>query len=47
MIRISEAKAIVEQILTSEEINKSERAGLWESKTLADGLIERISPALD
>ena len=23
-------KAIVEQILTSEEINKSKRAGLWE-----------------
>ena len=26
-------KAIVEQILTPEEINKSERAGLWESQS--------------
>ena len=25
-------KSIVEQILTSEEINKSERVGLWESQ---------------
>ena len=28
----NEGKAIVEQILTSEEINISERAGLWESQ---------------
>ena len=26
-------KAVVEQILASEEINKSKRAGLWESKS--------------
>ena len=26
-------KAIVEQILASEEINKSKRAGLWESQS--------------
>ena len=26
-------KAIVEQILVSEEINKSKRAGLWESQS--------------
>ena len=26
-------KSIVEQILASEEINKSKRAGLWESKS--------------
>ena len=47
MSRISKAKAIVEKILASEEINKSERAGLWESNTLANGLIERTSPVLD
>ena len=28
-------KAIVEQILVSEEINKSKRAGLWESQSEA------------
>ena len=26
-------KAVVEQILASEEINKSKRAGLWESQS--------------
>ena len=29
----NEKKAIVEQILASEEINKSKRAGLWESQS--------------
>ena len=29
----NEGKAIVEQILASEEINKSKRAGLWESQS--------------
>ena len=34
MIRISQwRKAIAEQILASEEINKSKRAGLWESQS--------------
>ena len=30
---LNEAKAIVEQILTWEKINKSKRAGLWESQS--------------
>ena len=29
----NEGKAIVEQILVSEEINKSKREGLWESQS--------------
>ena len=29
----SEGKAIAEQMLESEEINKSKRAGLWESQS--------------
>ena len=45
----SGGKANVEQILGSKEINKSKRAGLWDSKnykslvtnTLASGLIEK------
>ena len=33
----NEGKAIVEQILVREEINKFNRAGLWESQSVMQG----------
>ena len=33
----NEGKAIIEQILVWEEINKFKRAGLWESKSVMEG----------
>ena len=33
----NEGKAIVEQILVREEINKFKRAGLWESQSVTQG----------